>query len=101
MIDVNILLSLWRGDYLWHIKIEYFNIQQGFTADCSSGVNIINEDICGVHVPMHNTSSVHIVQSWQYWFYNLFRNFFTIFVIFFEVIYYVAKYTRTKNLFHD
>jgi hypothetical protein len=55
MIIVLFLFLIWN--YLGNVKIEYFDFGILLT------MREVDEDICGVHVPMHHTAVVHVEDS--------------------------------------
>ena len=57
MIIVLFLFLIWN--YLGNVKIEYFDFGILLT------MREVDEDICGVHVPMHHTAVVHVEDSWE------------------------------------
>jgi hypothetical protein len=55
MIIVLFLFLIWN--YLGNVKIEYFDF--GILLTMSK----VDEDVCRVHVPMHDTPVVHVEDS--------------------------------------
>ena len=54
-----VLLLFFKWNYLWNVKIEYFDFGVLFT------MSEVNEDVGRVHVPMDNTPVVHEEDSWE------------------------------------
>jgi hypothetical protein len=54
-----VLLLILKWNYLWNVKIEYFDFGVLFT------MSKVNEDICRVHVPMDDAPVVHEEDSWE------------------------------------